>query len=217
MPRVRGTGKRVLKPLLHIFCEGEKTEPNYLKGYLAKYHPGNRTLKVIRIAETVKNTPEQLVDVAMEKKNSHDASTNDEYWVVYDREAISKYSDSLHLKSLSKANANTINVALSNVCFEVWILLHLITSVGSFNSCNDLLKRSPLKAKFKQKGIEYDKGNPSIFEIISDNIPKARDNAKKMNKRTLESSEAGKDHPFQLNPYTDVYKLLDAIDIFVDK
>jgi len=31
MPKKRGGQSRPLKPRLHIFCEGAKTEPNYLK------------------------------------------------------------------------------------------------------------------------------------------------------------------------------------------
>lgn len=52
---------------------------------------------------------------------------------------------------------------------------------------------------------------------MSEYVSKARDNAKKMNKSTLSCSEKGKDQPYQLNPYTDVYKLLDAIDQFAAK
>lgn len=42
MPRKRGDQKRLLKLMLHIFCEEAKTEPNYLNGYLDKYYPVNR-------------------------------------------------------------------------------------------------------------------------------------------------------------------------------
>lgn len=216
MPRKKKGQTRVLKSVLHVYCEGEKTEPNYLNGYLDEYHSGNRTLKIIRIADTNKNTPKQLVEEAIKKKKSHDSALGDEFWVVYDREAVGKYSNDLHLQSLSKADANNINVALSNVCFEVWILLHLISSVAPYCSCDDLLARSPLKSELRARGIpNYDKGDVAIYGAISAGVAPARVRAKKMNQRTLNGSAQGNDRPYLLNPYTNVYELLDAIDAFV--
>ena len=65
MPRERGAGQKKLKPRLHIFCEGEKTEPNYLKGYIEHKFPGTR-LSPVR--QTSKNTPIQLVEEAIREK-----------------------------------------------------------------------------------------------------------------------------------------------------
>ncbi|WP_077340830.1 RloB family protein [Pseudocolwellia agarivorans] len=216
MPKKRKGQTRLLKSILHVYCEGEKTEPNYLNGYLDEFHSGNRTLKVIRIADTNKNTPKQLVEEAIKKKKSHDSGVNDQFWVVYDREATDKYSNELHSQSLTKARANKINVVLSNVCFEVWILLHFIPSVAPYRSCDDLLKSSKLKQKLKEKGIlNYEKGDVAVYEAIAPGIAEARARAKKMNIRTLNDSIQGNDSPYLLNPYTNVHELLDAIDAFV--
>ena len=54
MPKPRSAANKPVKPILHIFCEGEKTEPNYLNGYLGKFHPGNRRLNVIKVEKTKK-------------------------------------------------------------------------------------------------------------------------------------------------------------------
>jgi hypothetical protein len=55
-----------LKPLktLRIFCEGERTEPNYLNGYIATLDNGTRK-SVIAIQKTRKNTAVQLVEEAI--------------------------------------------------------------------------------------------------------------------------------------------------------
>jgi len=101
---------RELKPRLHIFCEGEKTEPNYLKGYVESRFPGTTLSPVKR---TDKNTPVQLVEVAIAaKKNNPD---DDQFWVVYDREATNKYPDALHAEARNKANA----AALTRSCQRV--------------------------------------------------------------------------------------------------
>lgn len=216
MPRVRKSNTRQLNPVLHIFCEGKKTEPQYLQGYLKKLHPGNVRLKVVKIEVTRKNTPKELVKEAINLKKNKATPSVDDFWVVYDREDKAEYSDELHQQALVQAKANDIKVAFSNVCFEVWILLHLANGSAAYSSYKNLLKNSPLKAKLKDKGvIHYEKGDPLLFEKIADGLALARTRAVKMNQTTQNASTAGSDKPHLLNPYTDVYKLLDAIDTFV--
>ncbi len=218
MPKKRGGKNKRLKPVLHIFCEGERTEPIYLNSYLNKFHPSNRRLKVIKVEKTKKNTPVQLVEEAIKLKEDSVTPDHDVFWVVYDREAKSKYSDTLHQKALDKAKAANIHVALTNVCFEVWLLLHLVDSTASYSSCKNLLSESPLKSKLKDLGIKkYDKADRKIFDVISPSINKAKERAKKMNAATLKSSYHSIDKPHLINPYTGMPQLLSALDKFVEE
>mgnify|MGYP000706919528 CR=1 FL=1 len=214
MPKSRGKANKPVKPVLHIFCEGEKTEPIYLNGYLERFHPGNRRLNVIKVEKTKKNTPVQLVNEAIKKKK--DSLFSDCFWVIYDRESPLKYPDSLHKNAYDKASAKRINIAITNVCFEVWLLLHFIEVSAPYISCDDLLKNSPLKTKLKENGItQYEKSDTTIFPILETHIQEARQRAEKMNRITSEASYDSE--TYKLNPYTDVYMLLDAIDAFVKK
>jgi hypothetical protein len=73
-----------------------------------------------------------------------------------------------------------------------------------------------LKSKFKERGVNhYSKADSSIYDVISKDVHIARARAKKMNTATLSAATQGKDAPYLLNPYTNVYELLDAIDAFV--
>lgn len=209
MPKNRKKEARKLKPVLHIYCEGEKTEPNYIN----QRFPNNRNL--IKIEPTKKNTPKQLVDEAVKAKNHKDTPEGDIFWVVYDRESEQKYKESLHKNAYDKAEKNSVNIALSNVCFEVWLLLHFKITVAHYHNYEDLRKNSPLRQELRKKGLkDYEKGNPDIFNIISDSIKNARQRAEKLNKETSNAASLSWVKPYQLNPYTDVYKLLDAIDKF---
>ncbi|MCV6639264.1 RloB family protein [Candidatus Albibeggiatoa sp. nov. NOAA] len=213
MPKKRNKVKRNLKPVLHIYCEGEKTEPNYISGYINQKFPTNRRLQVIKVEPTKKNTPKQLVDEAIKKDK--DCPADDIFWVVYDRESEQKYKQPIHKEAYNKAQKHGINIALSNVCFEVWLLLHFQSSVAHYHSDDDLRKNSSLRQEFKKRGLkDYEKGNPNIFHIISSNIDNARQRAKKLNQNTINSADVSWTKPYQLNPYTDMYKLLDAIDEF---
>jgi hypothetical protein len=213
-PKKNKKGKSV-KSTFRIFCEGKKTEPYYLKGYIDSYHSDNRRLLVIE--DTKKNTPVQLVEAAI----SHRASGNssDIYWVVFDREATTKYSHELHLEARNTAKDNNIQIAFTNVCIEFWFLLHFDYTAAGYDSCKDLLKRSLLKKKLAQRGIDnYDKGFAYLFDRLKQNqgITKALFNGQKCKKQALDAAQPGKASPCFLNPYTDVHELLIDMKRFVE-
>ncbi len=215
MPKKNNRDRKILKPRLRIYCEGEKTEPNYLEGYINKKFPGNRLLKVVTIEPTKKNTPKQLVGEAISAKQDKTSPAGDIFWVVYDRESEQKYDKTLHAQAYDQANKNGIKIALFNVCFEVWILLHFQDTVAPYNSYDDLRKRSILQDQCKAKDMSnYDKGDKNIFNIIKANIGKARERAERMNQRTIESADRDWTKPYQWNPYTNIHELLDVIDEF---
>jgi hypothetical protein len=214
MPKRRNPSQ--LKPLktLRIFCEGECTEPNYLNGYIASLD--NRSRKsVVQIEKTRKNNAIQLVEAAISVKHSPNSLPDDEFWVVYDRESVSKYPDELHAKARAKARREGINIALCNVCFEYWILIHLIDTDAPFGSYDDLIGTSVLRAEMKaQCGCDYEKSVRSIFDLLKTRVSAARARAKRLNGKGLESAEVGRDQPHHINPYVGVADLLDAIDAF---
>lgn len=214
MPKARaGSGNRVPNRL-HIYCEGEKTEPNYIRSYL-KDKFGDKLRKVIDVADAKTNTPMQLVREAIRCKESGAHPPGDTYWVVYDRESPAKYPDSLHDEAYLLAKANGINIALSNVCFEYWLILHCIESDAPYGSFDDLIARSCLRQQMKNRGHKkYDKGAVNIYPLLADGVDDARARALRINKRTLASAPNNEMRAHRLNPYTDMPNLLTAIDNF---
>jgi len=215
MPKPRSKAVRAPRRKLFIFCEGEKTEPNYIKGYIGTL--SRKALRdVIQVQPTRKNTPAQLVDVAIAQKNGGAGLAGDVFWVVYDRENVTKYSDELHDKAYKKAKDNNVNIALSNVCFEMWLLLHFFDTAAPYASFDDLFHRSQFRARYKVQsgGLDYEKSNQNVYEVVSGFIGDARVRAAKINKAALDASGAGRSKPHHLNPYTDMPRLLDAIDNF---
>ncbi len=208
MPKSRKGQSRELKPRLRIFCEGEKTEPNYLNGYIERCLRGTTLTKV---EKTEKNTPVQLVDEAIKAKNCKDSPEGDIFWVVYDRESEGKYSAASHDQARDKAAAHGINIAFSNVCFEVWVLLHFQKTVPPCDSYDDLRKRTPLTTHIPK----YDKGKKRQY--TADEVASARRNAVRLNEQTIAAANSTWNKEHQWNPYTDVYKLLDAIDKFAEQ
>jgi len=214
MPKKKPKCNIPVKPVFHIFCEGEKTEPYYIKGYISHFHSEYRN--IIIVENTKKNTPVQLVETAINHKSRE--NVQDIYWVVFDRESVTKYPHKLHLTARSLAARNNIEIAFSNVCFEIWLLFHLTYSTASYDSCDDLLKNSPLESLLKKKGIKsYDKGLVYLFDSLKNDIEKAKKNSIKINEAAFKTAEKGKTSPCYLNPYTDVHELFIDIDNFVSK
>lgn len=205
--------KKKLGKRMHILCEGEKTEPYYLKGYVLAYAPTKAN--VISVPDVKYNTPIALVDEAIRLKNSRETSDDDEFWVVYDREAVAKYPHALHAQARNKANSNGVKIAFSNICFELWLLQHFGYRNTPYSCCDDLLKHSPLKADLlKVKIADYSKGDPHLFTKIQDGVGRARIRAAALNQESLLTAANGSTQPHMLSAYTDIHLLLDAIDTF---
>ncbi len=205
MPKRNKRPQQELRPRFHIYCEGAKTEPFYFERYIQKRFPG---AKLIKIEPTKKNTAKQLVQVACKAQKS--APAGDIFWVVYDRECPGKYSDALHAEARQKAKGK-VEVAISNVCFEIWLLLHFQPTCKAHDCYDDLRAHSPLKKYIPN----YDKADRR--EYSDEEIAQARQHAERMNESTKRGANPEWTQPHQWNPYTDVHKLLDAIDEFGKK
>lgn len=210
MPRKKQKIDKPVKPVFHIYCEGEKTEPSYIRGFIKFFYPKHRQILVVE--DTKKNTPVQLVDVANNQLREH---KHDIYWVVFDRESVAKYSDALHNKARQKANGAGINIAISNVCFEQWLLAHFTSSTTSYSNYSDLLMKSPLNKSLEKIGVAHYEKAIDVFFRIRTEIPTAIKNAIEINKIAQKSAALGNTQPHHLNPYTDVYELLIDIHNFV--
>lgn len=214
MPKSRKVSK--LKPLrtLRIFCEGEKTEPNYIGGYIATL-PNEERKAIIEVQKTRKCTAVQLVEEAIKLKRSPESLPDDEFWVVYDRESPAKYSDALHAQAYDKALKFGVNVAICNVCFEYWLLLHFIDTDAPYQSYDDLKKNSALSNEVRQLcGCDYEKSSPYIFDALKDKVSAARKRGERINKNGKDLAKKRGGRPFQINPYVGIVDLLQAMDDF---
>ena len=213
MPKKRLAQIRDVRAVFHIVCEGEKSEPNYLEHYIKDHCQSFRAIQLLRIkandtyqiAHPGKTDPKSLVKAAIEEQSK--SPKGDVFWCVYDREAENVVSSTIHKEALDEADKNGINVCLSNVCFEVWLLLHKQDSCAPYGSYRDLAKRSDLKHYFSN----YEKGDNRKYE--DPDINHARKVAPRMNARTTSGCPRGTPR-YKLNPYTDFHRLLDDIDKF---
>ena len=127
----QGEGKVFL-----IVVEGEKTEPQYLKGLrdrlrLTSAHvvlagagatdPANIVRKAIELREERRKLAEESLHVKY-----------DEVWAVFDREAQNHPRGRQMPQAIELAMKNEIRIAVSNPCFEFWLLLHYYFTTKPF-------------------------------------------------------------------------------------
>ncbi len=103
------------RPVFHVFVEGEVTEREYFV-WLAGLD-GIRT-HVRLVVENPSNSPFHVVDAAAEAQ----AEPGDESWAVFDVEAPERHGDLD--KAIELANKSQVSTAISNPCFELWLILH---------------------------------------------------------------------------------------------
>lgn len=129
-PRRRQTREQHRRFL--VVTEGKVTERRYFD-YV------RRNLRSVSITvKPVGESPERVVNEAIRistgerqaARQARDrANTFDEVWVVIDVDEHT-YLDA----AVAKAHAHGINVALSNPCFEVWLIAHLSNEYAEFSS-----------------------------------------------------------------------------------
>lgn len=104
-----------------------------------------------------------------------------------------------HLKipdARQQARDNDIKLAISNPCFELWVLLHFQDQTAS-------IPRNKLRAQLKKHIPQYGKLIP--FEAICELYEDARARAEELNKTHQRNGIEGD------NPSTDVYLLTERI------
>lgn len=193
--RRKKSNKRYVNKRLYIVCEGEATEYNYFNNYIGDCNICDKLVDV-KVFPTKINTGKELVDFL---KNLRE-NPKDKLWAVFDRDGYTK-----HPEAFNKAEANKIRIAFSSISFEYWILLHFEYTTRFFAKAEEIIRY------LKKNGyIDYDKSDRYIYKKVKGKIPEAVNRAKKIRKYQHEANPDSK--PYEMNPYTDVDKLLETID-----
>lgn len=181
-PAVRDPRRTIL-----IVVGADKTEVAYLKGL-------RNALKAATVALTITakpGAPDQLVAYARDNCARDDF---DEVWCVTDVDHYEREGGKVTAAVAMAATAG-INLAVSNPCFELWLLLHHDGCSGYCANCEVVAK------KLKATLATYDKTNLRYQDFADQ-----RDVAMKRARRL---DPTGKDHG--RNPSTNVWSLVEAI------
>lgn len=195
-----------IKPNIRIyaFCEGEKTEPDFLEEYKNIY--GNQLVDIFQ--SVAQGVPKTIVENAIDKKKDLDRAarkSNDplekcfEVWAIFDRDEHPDIPT-----AFQKAKKHNIEVAFSNPCFEIWALNHYKHQTAEIHRHK---AQSELGKYIKGYNCKSNKA-VSAKELEDLNIYK--DVVKRFEKLSTEHEKCNISI-IDRNPYTDIYKLLDKI------
>jgi hypothetical protein len=195
-PLRRGTPKREPRQRLLVLCEGKITEPTYFRAF--RHEHKSHLVDVEVVPEC--GVPKSLVELAVEQKKRAEKEARrrgdpylkyDEVWCVFDTD---EHPNLLEAKQQAKDNG--LKLAISNPCFELWVLLH-------FQDQRAHQDRAWIQAACRRhlpdfvKQVPYDRVQPSYAEAVA-------------RAKALVKWQAEQDRPGG-NPCTAVHELTERI------
>lgn len=190
----RAAGLLAEKERYLIVCEGEKTEPNYFKGFRLS----SVDISIVGAAGDPLSVVTRAIELNVFEKSTSGKKTKkyDKVWTVFDRDS---FLASRINAAFATASQNNIHVAFSNEAFELWYLLH-------FEYRNTEMTRTQYaSALYNHLHKQYTKNSPDMYDILFENMSTAIANAKKL------CAHHGNIPVIRRNPYTTVFKLVEEL------
>lgn len=190
--------------------EGNETEPTYFEALRNEYRFNNEIIEIVSLRRDSRDTrsaPKYVFENLQKIKEEYDLGHGDELWMIIDRdrnrENIEKFSNKCKLES-------NFYFALSNPCFEFWLLLHL-KDISEFTE-------DELKLIFENRKVGSKK--TYLKKLLSNILPDGYNEANLQPERFLKYIEIAinrakamniktEDYPKILG--TDIYKLIEKI------
>lgn len=186
-------------PLVLVVCEGAVTEREYLHGFKAAH--GITTVRIEVVTPggdplaTVEEAARRSENARREAERGGDPNlAYDEVWCVFDVDQHARLAAARAL-----AARHEINLAVSNPCFELWLLLHFAEHAAHTSAAQ---ARRLLRKHLPQ----YDKH--LTFEHVGDGYADAVRRADALDRHHAKLGQEGE------NPSTGVYRLTEGIRQF---
>lgn len=195
-----------------IACEDQTTEPEYFKEYKDSFEAiwPKKTLFLKPIG-TGRNSL-GVVQQAIEERSKLE-TTVDQTWAVFDKDDLDKSEGNIERfnEAFKLGKQNDVQIAYSNECFELWLLLHFedinketaIPRTEIYNRLENAIKKH-------EPEFLYEHGNSNVVKLVSKygNKEKALQRAEELfNYHKQEKHQA-----IESNPNTLVYNLVRELD-----
>ncbi|MHB8422564.1 MAG: RloB family protein [Leptospirales bacterium] len=151
--------------LIIIATEGTCTEPQYFKLFSSP----RVQIKVLP-TENGKSDPQSVLARLKEFTATYDIHENDKLFVVIDRDRWTPKSMKIVASECAK---NGVELAVSNPCFELWILMHFSDITADIETCEHFI------SAIQEKGGPYSKNKLDLELFKKENVDMAISRAKK--------------------------------------
>lgn len=195
----RRVGVRQPRKTLVVFCEGQRTEPEYLEAL--KREPAVRDIAAVDIRIEIngsRSAPLTLVRMAVDarERSIDEEGEVDEFWCVFDVEWPKNHPGLREAVNL--AVRHNIKLAVSNPCFELWLALHF---------CDH---RSFLTSKAAQKLRQLHDGQAGKGLVSTDYMPRRAQAASRA--EALDTTHGKNDTSFpRNNPSSGMHLLIASV------
>ncbi|WP_436520849.1 RloB family protein [Actinoplanes sp. HUAS TT8] len=188
-PLRRKPGTATEAETIAIVCEGKKTEGLYFNGIRREFRIATAQLKVMELGFD----PLRLVQEAESFQRNYD-----QVWAVFDVEAPGAHAipHARLNQALDRAARTGIRCAVSNPCFELWLLLHFQAQTAYVN--NEAVRQKIRKCPcgYDDKSFEFAKVWPHHGTALR--------NAESLDARQVANGAEIPDR----NPWTSVHELV---------
>jgi len=196
--------RKRIKPIIRVFCEGSKTEYHYfsaLRGLLKNKHA---------VLEVVKGRGGDAMKVFRDALHAAQAIPDSEHYpgdqvyVVVDVEPHAIEKVAALRKALDHARDTSVQLAISNPCFEFWLLCHVVDADAAVKTL-----RTPREADDALKAA-CQSGKDDIHKHGDRIVPKlleGLDNAVARAERIEEQHRASNVARIEANPHSEVYRI----------
>ena len=185
--------KRTPRYVVRVLTEGRRTEPDYFILWR------RRNARVHLDLADSGMTPDALVGRAKEHQRGQPRRRADrdfdEIWCVFDTDEHENLA-----QAVEDARQSGIDVAVSNPCFELWLVLHAEERTAPID-------RHAVQHRSTELGLSDGK---NIAATARNTLVEAFETAKDR-ARALDQRHAGNDSPPRSNPSTDVWRLVDHL------
>ena len=121
--------KHILRPKIHILCNGEVLEYTYFCDF--RDHIARARNIIVKRKGFGGLAPWELIEKAVAYRKSIEGfEDDDQVWCVFDVDNFLNDNPEKCNKAIAEAKNNGIKLAWSNECFELWLLLHFQSVSG---------------------------------------------------------------------------------------
>lgn len=111
--------------LIVIASEGKDTERIYFKALAKEYSNPRVHVHILErsVDEQNNSSPEHVLKQLNDYKSQYELEADDELWLIVDKD---RWTEAMLSRVATECSKEvTMHMALSNPCFELWLLLHI--------------------------------------------------------------------------------------------
>lgn len=197
--------KELLPPYTMIVSEGKKTEPIYLRGFVARINAKYKNIvkeNHIEVYGTGRNA-NGLIRFVDRMRANGDWEKFEKFWLVYDKDDFPLDNfDNTQFEAEARKDVK-MAVAWSNESIELWFLLHFQDYISN-NGREQYIK-------ILSENFEYSKVREDLFDKLME-LGSLEDAKRRAKKAYMDCIASGITAPSAMVPVTRMFELVEELE-----